>query len=50
MAHSNYLVHFNKNHSPKNGQFTNGDGDGDGILNDHKNQDVYKKNIKRASG
>lgn len=35
-----YLIHFNRNHSPKNGQFTSGDGDGDGIANDHK----YQKN------
>lgn len=33
-----YLMHFNRNHSSKNGQFTSGDGDGDGILNDNKNQ------------
>ena len=31
---SNYLVHFNKNHD-KLGQFTFGDGDGDGKKNDH---------------
>ena len=37
----NYLCHFNKNHSPKNGQFTSGDGDGDNIRDDHHN---YKKN------
>ena len=36
---ANYLVHFNKNHNPKNGQFTFGDGDGDGIRDDHSNQD-----------
>ena len=35
MYYPDYLVHFNKNHSPKNGQFTSGDGDGDGISNDH---------------
>ena len=35
---SDCLVHFNQNHSPKNGQFTFGDGDGDGIINDHLNQ------------
>lgn len=39
----NYLVHFNKNHSPKNGQFTFGDGDGDGIIDDHRNQKADKK-------
>lgn len=36
-----YLVHFNKNHSSKNGQFTFGDGDGDNIRDDHHN---YAKN------
>lgn len=36
-----YLVHFNKNHSSKNGQFTFGDGDGDNIRDDHHN---YSKN------
>ena len=35
---SDYLVHFNKNHSKDNGQFINGDGDGDGIVDDHRNQ------------
>lgn len=33
-----YLMHFNRNHSSKNGQFISGDGDGDGVLNDNKNQ------------
>lgn len=37
-----YLVHFNKNHSSKNGQFTSGDGDGDGIADDHRNQKEKK--------
>ena len=36
-----YLIHFNKNHSGKDGRFTRGDGDGDGIANDHANK---KKN------
>lgn len=31
------LYHFNKNHD-KLGQFTYGDGDGDGIVDDHKNR------------
>ena len=31
----NSLCHYNKNHSSKNGQFISGDGDGDGIANDH---------------
>lgn len=30
-----YLMHFNKNHDPKNGRFTFGDGDNDGIRDDH---------------
>ena len=38
MSYPSYLVHFNQNHSAKNGQFISGDGDGDGIVNDHKNQ------------
>lgn len=32
---SNELRHFNKNHSRQNGQFISGDGDGDGIVDDH---------------
>jgi len=39
--YGNYLVHFNHNHSRKNGQFTSGDGDGDGVVDDHHN---YSKN------
>lgn len=35
MSYPNYLIHFNKNHSKANGQFVSGDGDGDGIVNDH---------------
>lgn len=38
-----YLVHFNKNHSSKNGQFTSGDGDGDGVADDHHNYAQNKK-------
>lgn len=34
---SDYLIHYNKNHSKANGQFVSGDGDGDGIVNDHAN-------------
>ena len=44
-----YLIHYNKNHSPKNGQFVSGDGDGDGIVNDqhHKKESkVYSAKIK----
>ena len=43
MKYPDYLVHFNKNHSKANGQFINGDGDGDGIIDDHHN-------YKRRSG
>lgn len=38
MYHTTYLIHYNKNHSKANGQFVSGDGDGDGIANDHANQ------------
>lgn len=38
MYHTTYLIHYNKNHSKANGQFVSGDGDGDGIVNDHANQ------------
>lgn len=34
---SDYLIHFNKNHNPKTGRFDYGDGDGDGVNNDHAN-------------
>ena len=30
-----YLIHFNRIHDPKTGRFFYGDGDGDGIANDH---------------
>lgn len=30
-----YLIHYNKNHSKKNGQFVSGDGDGDGRGDEH---------------
>ena len=42
---SQYLVHFNKNHSKANGQFTSGDGDGDGIVDDHSNQGRIKGQV-----
>lgn len=41
---STYLIHFNKNHSSKDGKFTYGDGDGDGITDDHANQRKAKVN------
>lgn len=42
----NYLIHFNKNHSSSTGQFISGDGDGDGVVNDHKNQTNAKENAE----
>lgn len=38
MDYSDYLMHFNKNHDKKSGRFSFGDGDGDGIRDDHSNQ------------
>lgn len=38
MDYSEYLMHFNKNHDKKSGRFSFGDGDGDGIRDDHSNQ------------
>lgn len=47
MAYPNYLIHYNKNHSKKNGQFVSGDGDGDGTADEHHR---YSKNgIKEES-
>lgn len=45
MSYPTYLIHYNKNHSKANGQFVSGDGDGDGVANDHKNQ---KKELTSA--
>lgn len=42
-----YLIHFNRQHDPKTGKFTYGDGDGDGIHNDHKNQN--KSSLDRSA-
>ena len=47
MYYPDYLIHYNKNHSPKNGQFTSGDGDGDGISNDHAHR---SKNPRKKKG
>ena len=41
MSYPDYLIHFNKNHSSKNGQFISGDGDGDGVADEHHR---YSKN------
>ena len=49
MYYNNYLIHVNNNHYPagskQGGQFAPGDGDGDGTIDDHKNQksDFVKK-------
>lgn len=51
MYYPDYLIHYNKNHSAKNGQFTSGDGDGDGIANDHAHRskkDGGRKLITRS--
>lgn len=42
------LRHFNWNHDPKSGQFTYGDGDRDGITDDHKNQREKRKLQRQA--
>lgn len=44
----NYLMHFNKNHSPKDGKFTSGDGDGDGQINDHAHRIKMQKKLNKA--
>lgn len=41
-----YLIHYNKNHSKANGQFVSGDGDGDGIVNDHANRRKEQKRLR----
>lgn len=43
-----YLVHYNKNHSKVNGQFVSGDGDGDGVVNDHAQRSEGKQKKKHA--
>ena len=40
-----YLIHFNGNHSSKNGQFVSGDGDKDGVIDDHHN---YARNKNKG--
>lgn len=47
MSYPSYLIHFNGNHSSKNGQFISGDGDKDGIVDDHAHR---SKTVKRYSG
>lgn len=43
-----YLAHFNGNHSRHNGQFINGDGDNDGIIDDHHNYSRNKQDLSSA--
>ena len=43
----NYLVHFNRNHNPKNGQFDFGDGDGDGTRNEYRSAREQRKLEKK---
>ena len=43
-----YLIHFNGNHSSKDGRFISGDGDGDGQLNDNANRG--KKRFSLGNG
>lgn len=47
-----YLMHFNKNHSSKDGRFVSGDGDGDGQVNDRANRSKHpeSKVYKTKSG
>lgn len=45
VINDNYLCHYNKNHSKANGQFVSGDGDGDGIANDHANQNKKRSGV-----
>ena len=49
MSYPTYLVHFNKNHSPKNGQFVSGDGDGDGQTEYRDRLRNNKKTFKEMS-
>lgn len=41
MSYPSYLIHYNKLHSKKNGQFISGDGDSDGVADEHHR---YSKN------
>ena len=44
-----YLIHYNKNHSSKDGRFVSGDGDGDGQVNDNANRSKRNKNLAGQS-
>lgn len=47
MSYPTYLVHFNRNHDSKNGQFTYGDGDGDGKINDTEYDKLSRRQKKQ---
>lgn len=44
-----YLIHYNKNHNPKNGQFAPGDGDGDGQVGDRTNADSERQKRRKEA-
>lgn len=50
VQYGNFLIHYNKNHAPKGskqgGQFVSGDGDGDGIVDDHHHYSKNKSDLK----
>jgi hypothetical protein len=50
MEYPSYLIHFNRNHSPKNGQFTSGDGDGDGASDERGRHGRYKPEAIGTNG
>jgi hypothetical protein len=49
IVRDDYLMHFNKNHSKANGQFVSGDGDADGIVDDHHHYSNNKSGATSGS-
>lgn len=53
MYYNNYLIHVNNNHMPagskKGGQFASGDGDNDGIVDDHHHYSKNKSDLNKSS-
>lgn len=47
---SAFICHFNGNHSSKSGQFTSGDGDKDGVVDDHHNYARNKNKGMKGTG
>ena len=45
---ADYLIHFNRNHNPKTGQFDFGDGDGDGIRSERDRRKIEDRDNKWA--